>query len=148
MIYKSTTGNVENGADPKSTDLTLNTEAICEYKNNLYNDKGALQWHTVSFFHVQPLAFSVYLYDLLPLILPCSSAVVSPRWRHQMETFSALLAICVDNSPVSGEFPSRRPVTRSFDVSFDMRLNKRLRKQSWGWWLETPSCSLWRHCNA
>ena len=33
-----------------------------------------------------------------------------------METFSALLALCVGNSPVSGEFPAQRPVTRSFDV--------------------------------
>ena len=37
-----------------------------------------------------------------------------------METFSALLAIC--------EFPAQRPVTRSFDVFFDLRLNKRLSK--------------------
>ena len=43
-------------------------------------------------------------------------------WRHQMKTFSALLALCAGNSPVTGEFPSQRPVTRSFDVSFDMRL--------------------------
>ena len=50
-----------------------------------------------------------------------------------METFSALLAICAGNSPVVGEFPAQRPVTRSFDVLFDMRLNKRLSKQSWGW---------------
>ena len=40
-----------------------------------------------------------------------------------METFSALLAICVGNSPVPGEFPTQRPVTRSFDVFFDLRLN-------------------------
>ena len=64
-------------------------------------------------------------------------------WRHQMETFSALLAICAGNSPV----PTRWPVTRSFDVFFDLRLNKRLSKQSWGWWFETLSCPLWRHCN-
>ena len=43
--------------------------------------------------------------------------------------------------------PHTRPVTRSFDVFFDLRLNKRLSKQSWGWWLETPSRTLWRHCN-
>ena len=36
----------------------------------------------------------------------------------------------------TGDFPAQRPVTRNFDVSFDMRLNKRLSKQSWGWWLE------------
>ena len=71
----------------------------------------------------------------------------NPWWRHQMETFSALLAICAVNSPVTGEFPAQKPVTRSFDVFFDLRLNKRLSKQSWGWRFETPSRSLWRHCN-
>ena len=68
-------------------------------------------------------------------------------WRHQTETFSALLDICAVNSPVPSEFPTYRPVTRSFDVFFDLRLNKRLSKQSWGWWFETPSRSLWRPCN-
>ena len=66
-------------------------------------------------------------------------------WRHQMETFSALLAICAGNSPVPGKFPTQRPVTRSFDVYFDLRPNKRLSKQWWGWWFETQSCPLWRH---
>ena len=64
-----------------------------------------------------------------------------------METFSALLVICAVNSPVPGEFPAQRLVTRSFDVFFDLRLNKRLSKQSWGWWFETLSRSLWCHRN-
>ena len=68
-------------------------------------------------------------------------------WRHQMETFSALLAICAGNSLVLGEFPTQRPVTRSFDVFIDLRLNKRLSKQPWGWWFESLSCPLWRHRN-
>ena len=97
-------------------------------------------------------------------------------WRHQMETFSVLLAICAGKSPVRSQYSSsnlfiytpylpvhrteiissqnwkadgmhQRPVTRSFDVFFDLRLNKRLSKQSWGWWFETLSCPLWRHCN-
>ena len=38
-----------------------------------------------------------------------------------------------------GEFPTQRPVTRSFDVFFHLRLNKRLSKHSWGWWFETLS---------
>ena len=46
-----------------------------------------------------------------------------------------------------GEFPTQRPVTRNFDVFFDLRLNKRLSKQSWGWWLETLSRPLGRHRN-
>ena len=45
------------------------------------------------------------------------------------------------------EFPTQRPVTRSFDVFFYLRPNKRLSKQSWGWWLKTPSRPLWRHRN-
>ena len=46
------------------------------------------------------------------------------------QTFSALLAIWAGNSPVTDKFPAQRPVTRSFDVFFDLRLNKRLSKQS------------------
>ena len=75
-----------------------------------------------------------------------SIVLASPSWwRHQMETFSTLLAIYAGNSPVTGEFPSQSPVTRSFDVFFDLRLNTRLSKQWWGWWFETPLRSLWRH---
>ena len=68
-------------------------------------------------------------------------------WHHQMESFSVLLAICAGNSPVTGEFPSQRPVTRNFDVFFDLCLNKLLSKQLWGWWFETASCPLRHHSN-
>ena len=44
-------------------------------------------------------------------------------WRHQMETFSAWLAICAGNSPVPGEFSAQRPVTRSFDASASEFIN-------------------------
>ena len=50
-----------------------------------------------------------------------------------MEAFSTLLAICAGNSPVAYEFPAQKPVTRSFDIFFDLRQNERLNKQSWGW---------------
>ena len=46
-----------------------------------------------------------------------------------------------------GEFTAQKPMTRSFAVFFVLRLNKRLSKQSWGWWFETISCPLWRHRN-
>ena len=46
-----------------------------------------------------------------------------------METFSVLLAICAGNSPVTGEFPTQRPVTQSFDVFFKLGMNKQLSKQ-------------------
>ena len=72
---------------------------------------------------------------------------VETWWRHQMETFSALVVICAGKSPVPGEFLAQRPVTRSFNVFFDLRLNKRLSTQSWGWWFETLWCPLWRHRN-
>ena len=71
-----------------------------------------------------------------------------PWWRHQMEIFPTLLVLCAGNSPVTSEFPTQRSVTQSFDVFFDLRLNKRLSKQSYGWWFETPWRPLWRHCNA
>ena len=61
---------------------------------------------------------------------------IYPSWRKGL--------VC---SAGPGEFPTQRPVTRSFDVFFDLRLNKRLSKQPWGWWFETPSWSLWRQCN-
>ena len=65
-----------------------------------------------------------------------------------METFSALLALCAGNSPVTDEIPAQRPVTQSFDVFFDLHLNQGFSKQPWGWWFETPSRPSWRHCNA
>ena len=71
----------------------------------------------------------------------------SSWWRHQMEKFSALLTLCVGKSPVTREFPSQMPVTRSFDVFFVLHPNKRLSKHSWGCWFDTPSHSSWRHCN-
>ena len=59
-------------------------------------------------------------------------------WLHQMKTLSALLAICAGNSPVTAELW----------CFSDLCLNKRLSKQSWGWWFETLSRPLWRQCNS
>ena len=79
----------------------------------------------------------------LPYFLPYS------WWRNQRETFSELLALSAGNSLVTGEFPSRRPVTRNFDVFFDLHLKKRLSKQSRCRWFETPlhSLCIWPHYN-
>ena len=74
--------------------------------------------------------------------------LLTSAWRcHQMETFSASLALCAGNSPVTGEFNSQRSVTWSFDASLICALNKRLSKQSRAWWFHTPSRSCLRHCN-
>ena len=70
-----------------------------------------------------------------------------PWWRHQMETFFRV------TGPLCGEFTGYRwiPHTKAsdaeFDVFIDLCMNKWLSKQSWGCWFETPSRSLWRHCN-
>ena len=75
-----------------------------------------------------------------------------PVWGISMMTssngniFRVTGPLC-GNSPVPVNSPHKGPVTRSYDVFFDLRLNKRLSKQPWGWWFETPSWSLWRQCN-
>ena len=84
---------------------------------------------------------------LLPFVHPSVFLFIHPWWHHEMETFSALLAICAGNSLVPGEFPPQRPVTWSCDVFFDLCLNKQLSKQWWGWWFETLSYPFWRHRN-
>ena len=71
------------------------------------------------------MTWVVYSFPSLSLMAPKCRITI---FGHQMETFSALLALCAGNSPVIDEIPSQRPVTRSFDVFFHLRLNKRLSK--------------------
>ena len=111
---------------------------------------GEFQWkHCLKKTHLKMSSV-----ECRPLCSGCSVFNYHSCWRscwiiwrlHEMKTFSALLALCVGNSPVTGEFASQRPVTRNFDVFFDLRLNKRVSKQSRRRWFETPSPSLWRYC--
>ena len=79
------------------------------------------------FYHVLAIQ-SQYILCLLCTDICTDQSVAWDNYtwrRHQMEIFSALLAICAGYSPAAGEFPARRPMTRSFDVLFDLRLNKR-----------------------
>ena len=103
----------------------------------------------ISYVHISylKLRFAFFRYYPCAFAHPSLILTLLSRWRHQMETFSALLAICAGNSTVPGEFLTQRPVTRSFDVFFDLRLNKRLAKHLRGWWFETLSRPLWRQCN-
>ena len=120
------------------------------YKINMGNIQEFQEYRPPFISTVNTLIFKFYIRTIFWILLVnVATRNISqwPWWRHQMETFSALQAICAGNSPVTGEFPAQRPVTRSFDVFFDRRLNKRLRKQSWGWWFERLSRPLWRHCN-
>ena len=63
------------------------------------------------------------------------------KWKHFPRYWPFVRGI--HRSPVNS--PHKGPVTRSFDVFFELRLNKQLNKQSWGWWFEMRSRSLWRH---
>ena len=108
------------------------------------------QWSSL-----KPESAGINLMTWQPCWWPCS-------YRHQGQfptydcacmmpssygNISALLALGKGNQPVTGWFSSQRPVTLSFDVFLDLRVNKHLRKQSRLQWFETPSRSLWRLCN-
>ena len=83
----------------------------------------------------------------LVLLSYCDIELFLSMMTSSNGNLSTLLAICERNPPVTGGFPTQRPVMRSFDVFSDLRLNKRLSKQSICRWFETPLRSLWRHCS-
>ena len=113
---------------------------ICILRYCLRNGRHFLQGKWVKHFWYTTDSLFIYC-RRKNVITGSTSSETWTWWRHQMETFSALLAVCAGNSLLTGEFPSQRPVTRSIDVFFGLRLNERLSKQSWGWWFETPSHS-------
>ena len=116
--------------------------------------RGVHRW-PVNSLHKGPVTRRMFPFD--DVIMCCPSTTVlqwgEPEgdwswWRHQMESFSALLALCGGGGFTGpGEFPTQKLVAQSFDVFFDLRLNKQLSKQRWSWWFETQSWSLWRQCN-
>ena len=87
---------------------------------------------------------SIAVADGMALFCPRASSTMMMSSNGNF--FPRLLALCEGDPPVTGGFPSQRPVMPSFDVFFDLRLNDRLSKQSGRRWLETQSRSLWRHC--
>ena len=84
---------------------------------------------------------SLVMHDLAHWIAFLHDDVI--EWKH----FPRYRPFARGIHRVPGEFSAQRPVTRSFDVFLDLRLNIRLSKQSWGWWFETLSRPLWRQCN-
>ena len=119
----------------KNCDRTLTHKADFQYgcfsvRHTNHSTHETMSWYRTN--SVTPTTHTI-----TDLLLYVSKFYHSSWWRHQMETFSALLATWAGNSPVSGEFPAQRPVTLSFHFLFDLRLNKRLSKQPWGWWFET-----------
>ena len=134
----------------------MKNKAKCHFIDNIMMYQIWLYWYI----YINNLYIYIHIYTLIleqkikqrNSLVVCwdishSTAWTVSWWRHQMETFSALLALCEVNSPVTSEFPSQRPVARSLDLIFDPHLNKRLSKQSGRWGVETPSRSLWRHSN-
>ena len=107
----------------------LNQECAWKPLSHLLNNPILMVWPSS--------AASTHVHDSTLIITVAHDDVI------KYTLFSALLAICAGNSPVTGEFPAQRPVTRSFDIYFDLRLNKRLSKKWRCWWFETPA----RHCN-
>ena len=142
------TGSIHN-------DHTLEFNTLCNYcviamawcKGHI--TPSLMHWSYISFVSSQQYGYVYWgtLHQVVACCLMEPSHYLIQNWRHQMETFSALLAICADNSPVTDEFPAQRPMTQSINVYFDLRLNKRLSKQWWDWWFETPPRPLWCHCN-
>ena len=97
--------------------------------SNQINSKASHSWSYVKGIHWWPL-------DSPPNMMTSSNG----------NSFRVTGPLCGEFTG-PGEFPTQRPVTRSFDVFVDLCLNKRLSKQPCGWWFETPSWSLWRQCN-
>ena len=79
------------------------------------------------------------------IIKPAAAGLVDIMMMSSNGNIFRVTGPLCGNSPVTGEFPTQRPVTRSFDIFFDLPLNKRLSKQLWDWWFETSLCSLWHH---
>ena len=104
----------------------------------IQSDNSSSSWCYLLYLY--PTLNKIYL--ILSYIRQCFS-----WWRHQMEPFSTLLALCAGNSPVTGEFPSQRPVTRSFRAFFDLCLKKPVEQTIATWWFEAQTRSLWCHCN-
>ena len=82
------------------------------------------------------------------------------QWKYHRSTSPVLCMMTSSNGNIfrvtghlCGEFTGHRgiPRTKASDAELwcylDLHLNKRLSKQSWGWWFETLSRSLWRHGN-
>ena len=113
--------------------MTLNT-----FSNTgpLWGESTGGRWISPNKGPVIEKAFPLLCRLLVQAVRVWFSKDINPWWRHQMETFSALLTLYAGNSPVTGEFPSQRPVTQSFDVFFDLPLNKPLSKHPWRLWFD------------
>ena len=126
----------------RTCDATVMTARTRTYPRNVFHSQKPWNSHKRCFFFTSSCLYSTTTFNM-----SSQSVYDVACWRHRMEAFFVLLALCEENPLYSGGFPSQRPVTRSYKVFFDLRLNKWLSKQSRRRWFETPSRSLWRHCD-
>ena len=136
FVPKGSIERVDSRLVPSQWKTSLQSNAVSHWLGA--NLESALNWHAV-------------ITD--PMRVRCQ-AITMNRWRP-----NSLTQICCDHddvikwkhfprhcpfinagdAPVTGDFLAQRPVTRSFDVFFDLHLNKRLSKQSWCWWFDEMS---------
>ena len=106
----------------------------CQYKGQFVNYYHSIYWY----FHVE--LFAMYRYVVtcdrmsnLHLNKKNISQIYIKVMLHMMTSLNG--NIFRVTGLLCGEFTDQR----CFDVFFDLRLNKRLSNQLWGWWFETPS---------
>ena len=87
----------------------------------------------------------LYNFELQFCMMIWSCGVIIKRKENRICRFDKLCDV-IHHALVTIKPNQQRPMTRSFDVFFDLRPNKRVSKQWWGWWFETPSSPLWRNC--
>ena len=126
--------------------LTINMIMMTSQYGNTFRIIGLLQG---KFMVTVTLSFDICFVEILNTLV--KKAIQFPLIHLMMTSsngniFRVTGPLCGEFTG-PGEFPTQRPVTRSFDVFFDLRLNKRLSKQPRGWWFEMPSWSLWCQCN-
>ena len=146
--------------DPQTFDPLTQYETRVSYSKRIWQFQILEMKATRNFKSVQFLVTRmIYLLSSIQITLYVTTFVIFKRkvmlWRMmERKIWCALVCFMMTSlngnifrvtGHLCGEFPTQRPVTRSFDVFFDLRLNKRLSKQSWGWWFETLSRPLWPH---
>ena len=133
-----------------------------QYRKSHCGDKRIL-WPSYLHNGISYTGKTTSLYWIRALVTPYDDTDLSQHWLrwcliawwHQAITSSrnntdwSSVRFCGIHDDVIKwkHIPRYWPVTWSFDVFFDLGLIKRLSNQSRGWWFETPSCPLWRHCN-
>ena len=151
MIFLRYGGESSVKAFIQYVDISIGSQFVIFYDSS--NDMKAYPWAFCWLFLALKWMVSLtrcitvipkYFIDV---VLTIVRTILKSWWHHQLESFSVLLALCEGNPLVTGGFPSQRPVTRSFDIFFDLHLNKWLSKQLRCWWSQMPLCSLWHHCN-